>query len=290
MSEVKCKLCNANTIPLFDVNAFQLYKCQSCGFIFVFPDPDDLTIERHYAVNYYANEARYHQINNAEFRLWNQRIQRVENYLPAEIKNRKNILDIGCATGIFLMAAQNRDWDIYGIEHSEYAVKQAQIRLGVGQNIYCGNLQNFESEKKFLAISAWDVIEHVANPLFFLEKVHSLLQDDGIFSFSTVNISSLNHLLFGKNWRYYTPPEHLSYFNMLNLKQMLDQTGFELLKTRTIYSYQAFLDGINQRQRLSLEPNKFIKSLLYPSKIISEWFGYGDIVELWTKKLPSNHL
>jgi 2-polyprenyl-3-methyl-5-hydroxy-6-metoxy-1,4-benzoquinol methylase len=287
MTEIKCKVCTADTTLLFVVNTYQLYKCQSCGFIFVYPDPDNLTIEHHYAVNYYANEARYHQINNGEFRLWNHRIQKVEKLLPSEIKDSKNILDIGCATGIFLKAAQNSGWDIYGIEHSEYAARQAKDRLGTGENIYYGNFQGFQSEKTFLAVSAWDVIEHVINPLFFLEKVHSLLQDNGIFVFSTVNTSSLNHQLFGQNWRYYSPPEHLSYFNLRNLTRMLNQTGYELLKIRTIFSYQAFVDGINQRQRLSLKPNKLIKSFLFPLKMISEWFGQGDIVEIWTKKLPS---
>lgn len=290
MNEINCNLCNENAILLYTVNMYQLYNCQTCGFIFVHPDPDNLTIERHYSSAYYQNETRYHKISKAELRLWNQRMGRVEKYISEGTENNKNILDIGCATGVFLKAAQNRGWDIYGVEHSEYAVQQAKDRLGNGKNIYCGSLQNFESEKIFLAISAWDVIEHVTNPLFFLEKVHSLLQDDGIFTFSTVNTSSLNHLLFGQNWRYYTPPEHLSYFNLRNIKQMLNQTGFELLKIRTVFNYQAFLDGINQRQRLSLKSNKFIKALLFPSKIISEWFGYGDIVEIWTKKSPSRRL
>ncbi|MFA4888562.1 MAG: class I SAM-dependent methyltransferase, partial [Candidatus Omnitrophota bacterium] len=44
------------------------------------------------------------------------RLDDIEKY-----SSGKKILDIGCAMGLFLEAAQMRGWDPYGIEVSEYA-------------------------------------------------------------------------------------------------------------------------------------------------------------------------
>lgn len=271
---------------IFTKSQYHLFKCHLCGFIFVHPSPDRETIENYYLSQYYENEERYHRINKATQRIWNHRIETIEKYLPDHKKNgsTRSIIDVGCATGFFLQIAQNKGWDSYGVEHSEFATSQAALRIGEGK-VHNVNFQEFDTQLKFSALSAWDVIEHVSDPLSFLKKANSLLQDGGTLAFSTVNTASLNHWLFKQYWRYYTPPEHLSYFNLHNIQWALNQTSFEPLEIHTLFNYQAFVDGIKKSHTPYPKPNPLIKLLLFAPRKLSEWVQQGDIIEIWAKKL-----
>jgi len=72
------------------------------------------------------------------------------------------------------------------------------------------------------------VIEHVANPHFFAEKVRELLSPSGKLLLSTRNTSSLVHRLSGARWRYFDLPVHISYFSSKNLRQLLAKHGLEV--------------------------------------------------------------
>lgn len=90
----------------------------------------------------------------------------------ANIKNRKNILDIGTGTGILsLMAAQRCDAKIIGIEIDKYAVLQAKENINNSPwknkiNIIHTSLQDFNPP-----VEKFDMI--ISNPPFFQDSLKS---------------------------------------------------------------------------------------------------------------------
>ena len=82
------------------------------------------------------------------------KIQIVENQLD----ETKNLLDLGAGTGDFLIAAQNSDFQVTGVEPNHKARKLAEqkgIRLS-------SNVEDVAGQK-FQAITLWHVLEHLPN-------------------------------------------------------------------------------------------------------------------------------
>jgi len=283
MGNPKCKLCNSDTSFHFFRFGFDFYECNQCGFIFIHPVPDEGIIQDQYSKEYYEDQERYLVPAKNNLEVWSRRIATIEKYLPLQkLKDEeKSILDIGCATGIFLEIARNSGWETYGIEYSDYAAKLAADKLGQDR-IQNTSFEGYESPRKLTAITAWAVIEHVSAPISFLEKANILLDENGILAFSTINTSSLNGRLFKKRWRYFNPPEHLSYFNLNNIRRILNNTGFELLEYNTRFVYKNFLAGISKNPPHS--PNSLTKSMLFPLKIVSQSSALGDVIEIWARK------
>lgn len=73
-------------------------------------------------------------------------------------KNEIKWLDIGCGLGYFVKEAVEEGVDCYGIDISEYAVKNAIIK----DRIKLGSITNIPfGDETFDVVSAFDVIEHI---------------------------------------------------------------------------------------------------------------------------------
>jgi predicted TPR repeat methyltransferase len=282
MINVKCNICGARSTGFFSKNKYQFYKCSSCGFIFVDPPPEKTEVVHHYSEHYYSEFAdRYQRMDRSTYQNWKKRIGIIEKYLSIDNRPERTIIDVGCATGNFLQVAAQCNWSVFGIEHSIYAARQASERIGK-ERIYTDDFLEFQKPLRSVALSAWDVIEHVSDPISFLLKANSLLHENGILALSTVNTDSLNHQLFGANWRYYRPPEHLSHFNLDNLRMALNKTGFDVLHYRTQFTYLSFLDGMNPNCRP--QPNNIDKSVLLIPRFLARLTNRGDVIEIWARK------
>ena len=96
----------------------------------------------------------------------------IENSI--NITNKNKLLEIGCASGEFLIEAGNRGgWsDLYGVEIDEGMVETARKS---GVNIFSGFFEEIDfSGKRFDLIFADNVIEHVMSPLDTLKKCNSM--------------------------------------------------------------------------------------------------------------------
>ncbi|MDD5290332.1 MAG: class I SAM-dependent methyltransferase [Patescibacteria group bacterium] len=143
-----------------------------------------------------------------------------------EIKPQGKLLDIGCYSGIFLEAAEEAGYEIFGIEASGHALSVAakkikgDLRVGMAENV----LLEF-SDKYFDIITLFDVLEHLREPKKVLFLINKKLKDDGLLVFSTPDFSSFFSKLQGKKWHAFLP-QHLFYFSIKNLVSLLAQTGF----------------------------------------------------------------
>ncbi len=288
MSEpVSCPLCSHSSRFAFSKEGYSLYRCMDCGFIYVFPFLNSEELASFYQQDYYElDNERYHPVNQYVTKKWEQRLSIIQQYLDKPEKSLEgiSILDVGCATGVFLERAVQHGMVVSGIEHAEYAVKQAESRLGPGR-VYQGEFLHYNANNQFSVLTAWDVIEHVGDPIGFLKKANAMLADGGVLCLSTVNTDAYHYRLFKKNWRYVIPPEHLSYFNPGNMALALEACGFELLDMRTRYVYQAFLDGVSpQARHITRSVSPILKGFLYLPKLVAEHKGKGDTLEIWARK------
>lgn len=155
----------------------------------------------------------------------------------------KNILDIGCYDGTFLSLIENKDITLFGIEASDYAVKEA-IKKGINvkQFFFDDKAEMPFDDNFFDIIVAGEIIEHIYDTDFFLKEIKRLLKPEGKLIISTPNIASLGRRLFllvGKNPIIEISPNesdssgHIRYFTFETLEGLLSKNGFRCLKRQS---------------------------------------------------------
>jgi SAM-dependent methyltransferase len=163
-------------------------------------------------------------------------------------KKSGRLLDVGCSTGIFLNHIQENlnksDWEIFGVEVNHEAANAA--RLNFNLKVFTGTLEEANFPAAFFdAITLWDVLEHLHDPMSSLLEMCRILKVNGILVLRVPNLDSWWANLFGKYWAGLEPPRHLYVFNQTTLSSLLEKSGFHVLKTSTaISSYLVFVLSI----------------------------------------------
>ncbi len=227
----QCPICTSGSRFYAEKSGHRIFVCARCGFGFVHPAPDENSLSILYGESYYRNidtaKAGY-----ADYDKDKESMKRVfELYLGklARITSVKRIFDFGAATGYFLDLAKDAGWDTYGNEISRYAKEEATRR---GHMIY--DAQHDVSATPLVgtmgAVTMWDVLEHVPDPLRTLSNANCLLVTGGVIAINTVDRSSLWARLLGPRWHLMIPPEHLNYFSRESLRRALERSGFEVIE------------------------------------------------------------
>jgi len=159
------------------------------------------------------------------------------------------LLDVGAGAGAFLQYAQDRGWDVLGLDVQEDFIRGIRERTGLPT--YTGELSDAAIQsRRFDAVTLWDVIEHVPSPRTTLEAVAKVVRPGGIVALSTINAASINARLFGGNWVFWNRPgrvpEHLQAFTPDPLRRALRDAGFKPVHARTQFAAGAILEPLSR--------------------------------------------
>jgi 2-polyprenyl-3-methyl-5-hydroxy-6-metoxy-1,4-benzoquinol methylase len=210
---------------------FRLILCNHCGLIYLDPRPTKAEIERYYPQTYapYSNSS---EKALPLMKRWAHRygIRQRCQVVMSQKKHGGRLLDVGCATGTFLAAMREMgNWQVWGVETSMEASAQARQ---LGQlRVFNGELTEADfNDEYFDAVTLWDTLEHLHQPLEALREIWRILKPGGILVFRTPNVHSVNRRLFGPYWGGWDMPRHLHIFPLPILRQMLMQCDFEILQ------------------------------------------------------------
>jgi SAM-dependent methyltransferase len=109
------------------------------------------------------------------------------------------------------------------------------------------------------ADSSWDVIalfhmlEHVPDPGAHLRSAHRLLAAGGHLVVAVPNFASLQRRIFGLRWNGLDVPRHLHHFRLRDLQALLEQSGFQITRTR-YFSWRDSPAGLATTLAPSLDP------------------------------------
>lgn len=166
-------------------------------------------------------------------------------YLLVDIEKNSCILDIGCGIGLFLQKL-NTTIDnalIVGIDVNTYALSYAHKIVPSAHLIRAVADKLPFLKKKFNAIFALDLIEHLKNPSDFLKEVHRVLSDNGSLTLSTPDRYSI-YLVRGKSkveqavfnvsrilGSAKVDPTHVKEFTLHELSELLRVNKFALINS-----------------------------------------------------------
>lgn len=240
---VVCNLCHNNAsrhlyIKRYSGERYQIVKCKSCGLVYMNPR---LREEK----NKELYDEKYYYFNKTEDSL--NITKAINNFkiLKKYNKTKGSLLDVGCGKGFFLKIAKDNGWEVHGIDISDYAREFAKKQFNL--NVSLGDLENIEfSEKKFDVITLWDTLEHLRRPYEVLEKIKKLLKKEGRLFIKTPNINSIFYKLYRRYWLGFNP-FHLYYFSPKTLREILQQSGFRIVKLETLIASLFSKEGLWDR-------------------------------------------
>jgi 2-polyprenyl-3-methyl-5-hydroxy-6-metoxy-1,4-benzoquinol methylase len=142
--------------------------------------------------------------------------------------NGKSLLDVGCGTGAFMIAAHDRGFSVHGIEpgwhSSRYGWKHHSLR------ITNTTLEKFRLDEHFDVVTSLHVIEHVPNPPEFVNHLMRLVKPDGIIIIATPNLGCEYARDLGVKWEAVGPADHLLLFDSDTLERLLLKSGLDLVE------------------------------------------------------------
>lgn len=202
---------------------YQLMRCRDCGCVWLAhpPAPEEMGI--HYTDDYHRAIAAAGE--GAAEKRW-----RRNRNLIARYKQSGSILDVGCSSGAFLSTMKS--WKLYGIEMERSTAEKA--RAGTGAEIFVGDAMDAPfAPNSFDAITTFDVLEHVYDPVAFLSRVREWLKPGGMYFTILPNINSWEARAFGSYWYGLELPRHLFHFSPRSLRHLAASIGFNEIHVAT---------------------------------------------------------
>lgn len=146
---------------------------------------------------------------------------KVYQYFGNYVKDKK-VLDVGCGYGYGSYLLSQKAKSVVGIDLQKKRIDGAKNLYKDVENLEfkildAFKLENIFPENSFDVIIALEFIEHIKNPLQFLQIARNLLSDDGLLILSTPN--RLTRGFKDVPWN----REHVQEFDKDSLKDLLSQ-------------------------------------------------------------------
>lgn len=264
------------------------YECGNCGIIFIHPQPTAEEIVQMYSKEYFEGDFRcghagsYFDEKTQTLLEDETLVKRIKQFKP-----RGKFLEIGCAGGAFLQAAQKAGYDVKGVEFSDVAAQLAREKFGL--DVITGDVTDAKHpDNTFEVVFMGDVLEHLPDPAATCKEVFRIMASGGVFViecpmqtntlFSRVGFFGYN--LLGKKATVRLPPYHLFEYRPRSMAAMLRRVGFEIAEKS---------EGMIPPGEVTLRGSgiqKIGKKMFqYPNYFLTKLFGvFGDRIEMMARK------
>lgn len=137
------------------------------------------------------------------------------------------LLDFGAGTGDFLTAAKSKGFKISGVEPNEKARTNA-AKKGIELVADVSELQ----EEGFDVITLWHVLEHLPDLDKQIERLQSLLNENGTLVIAVPNYKSFDAKYYGAYWAAYDVPRHLWHFSKTSIIRICDKHNMDVVSIK----------------------------------------------------------
>jgi 2-polyprenyl-3-methyl-5-hydroxy-6-metoxy-1,4-benzoquinol methylase len=242
LEERNCPACGGSlrTPSLSREDEYELVRCRECRMLYTHRVRGIAAKVQHYDQMARERVDTTSTLSPAHYGLANQ-IKSVALYgsvlqyaVKAIPKGNINFVDVGCAGGLFLLAAQAVDGYNCGIA-PRFNVRGISIdpreRSETERNVGCPVMFPEEAAAQWVGwadvVTLMNVLEHVNDPLELLGQLRRILKPGGLLIIDVPNNSvvSLRGTLRG-HWPVLDLGEHINHFVPGTLDRLLTETGF----------------------------------------------------------------
>ena len=144
----------------------------------------------------------------------------------------KNILDVGCGTGDFLMICKNNGWTVEGVEPSNNAKIIIDTKFKNDENSKFYSDLNELHVSKYDVITLWHVLEHIPNLPEYISKLNSLLTPNGVLVIAVPNYKSYDAKYYKQFWAAYDVPRHLWHFSKKSIQLLFSKEEMRVVMVK----------------------------------------------------------
>lgn len=234
--QTECYLCGCHEFYVLhqnvqEIQGLNVLKCRACGFV-------TLSDFSHITPDYYKAQKMHERAEQS----WDEWVDetRVDDHRRLKMTyhqiNGKSLLDIGCGNLGFLKLARPHVLVADGVEPDR--TFEAHTSLSEG-TIFHSIEGAIDSGKRYDVITMFHLLEHLADPIEFLNKVTRLLTPDGVLFIETPNAKdALLNLYDCKAFKEFSYWEaHLHLYSYGPLATVTQRAGFQKLNIMTFQRY-----------------------------------------------------
>ena len=218
--------------------AFPVVRCRRCQLIRTSPRPTMATIGAAYPDLY----GPYHRQANqpvpsaarglaAVRESWQRRLRLdgTRELLPPGLTPGR-ALEVGCASGGFLLKLQRRGWQVEGIEPSSSAAERAAAQ---GLLVHVGPIETApDHDRQLDLVVASHSLEHLHQPLEALRRLRRWARPGAVLSCAVPDAGSLLFRRFGSAWYDADLPRHLFHFTPDTFTNLAGAAGWKVERIR----------------------------------------------------------
>jgi SAM-dependent methyltransferase len=236
----QCLACGEPLAPeLFRLEQTKAVVCAACGSGLTWPPPEREVESEGLWLERYGNSRIARRDN--WFSEARKRVEWMQLYLPDGC-----LLELGCGTGEFSKVAQDEGYDVYGVEPSEWAARHARA---LDLPVETGFLSDWTARYPGLrpdAACLWHVLEHLPEPLAFLNELGGTLKPGGYLFLEVPNFASSAAARLGMTWDCAQPSDHFMHYSPKGLGRLLERAGFQSVQLLPI-SWRIYLSSPSWR-------------------------------------------
>lgn len=253
-----CPVCGSSELTPFlscedfltTKETFDIDKCKSCGFALTQDFPCEDQIASYYdAPAYISHSDTQKGVINTLYH-WARKIAlKSKSKIVARYVSKKTgmLLDIGSGTGYFLNKMKEQKWIVSGIEKSEAARKYAKQKF----NIDCQSseyLYDIPPKTKDV-ITMWHVLEHMEHLNIVMERLHTILKDDGVAIIALPNKDSFDARYYKQYWAAYDVPRHLWHFSAGDFQYLADRHHFCIEQIKPMHFDACYISLLSEQNK-----------------------------------------
>jgi 2-polyprenyl-3-methyl-5-hydroxy-6-metoxy-1,4-benzoquinol methylase len=268
-----CPVCKKKGHPMFvRPDGLCVRRCNQCDTFFISPSPTHTQLSKFYS-GYDKHHRNAKQVNGAQLRKLYLRTNPNSDYryqvLMSLMKMQgKRVLDVGFGRGFFLYFLKQLGAQVTGIELDDSTIQYAREDLEI-EDIIKTDMLKINVREKFDVILFMDLIEHVLEPLQYLNKAKMLLNPGGIIAIFTPNASFAlqepNPILFRVDL------EHMQYFSNTTCNFLAKKLGLDIVH----------LENVGYPSLINLIEDQSVKFKL--KNVIKGFPGFEDAYRFWKK-------
>jgi SAM-dependent methyltransferase len=253
---VACPTCgDARYEIAFVKEGFTYCLCPACASLFVSPRPTAEALAEHVktseAVEFWSTHFYRQTADARREQMFRPRAALIAGLVrEAGFSAPPSCADVGAGYGLFLqeLAATGACGRLDAVEPD---ARLAAICRGHGFAVVEKWVEEIaDGEVSVDFATAFEVIEHVFDPVAFLSACRRLLRPGGLLFFSTLAISGFDLQVLWEHSRSITPPQHLNLPAAGAIARLAERAGLELVRVMT----PGQLDVDIVRNRLATHP------------------------------------
>jgi SAM-dependent methyltransferase len=219
---VACPICGVAAAVAQRVPPAVYYGCPVCETLFQHPMPTIQQmhdyVETQYQTGVYSN---YVAAANLKALTFAARARAI-----AARARGGRLLDVGASAGFFVEAALDAGFDAYGVELSDKAVAAASPRVRERMRAGDVNALALDGTTPFDVVTAFDLIEHVFDPVAFLKEIRRVTRPGALLVITTPDAGHLLRHVLRARWPMFQPMQHTVLFSRRGLRLALSEAGY----------------------------------------------------------------